>query len=76
MVVSDITGFRELVGDGAEAVLVPKGRPAAWAESILDLLGDRGRLEAMGAAGRKKAEHYAWARIAEQVIPVYQRVTR
>lgn len=76
MVVSDITGFRELVGDGAEAVLVPKDRPAAWADTILDLLDDRGRLKAMGAAGRKKAEHYAWARIAEQVIPVYQRVTR
>ena len=76
MVVSDITGFRELVGDGAEAVLVPKDRPAAWADAILDLLGDRGRLEVMGAAGRKKAERYAWARIAEQVMCVYQRATR
>jgi phosphatidylinositol alpha-mannosyltransferase len=76
MVVSDITGFRELVGDGAEAALVPKDRPEAWAETILDLLGDRGRLEAMGAAGRSKAEHYAWARIVDQVMPIYQRVTR
>jgi phosphatidylinositol alpha-mannosyltransferase len=74
MVVSDITGFRELVGDGAEAVLVPKDRPAMWADRILDLLDDPRRLEAMGVAGRRKAECYAWARIADQVIPIYQRV--
>lgn len=76
MVVSDITGFRELIGDGAEAVLVPKDRPAAWAETILDLLGDRGRLELMGDAGRRKAESYAWPRIADQMMRVYARVMR
>jgi phosphatidylinositol alpha-mannosyltransferase len=76
MVVSDITGFRELIGDGDEAVLVPKQRAAAWADAILELLGDRVRLEAMSAAGRRKAEGYAWPRIAEQVMDVYRRVTR
>jgi phosphatidylinositol alpha-mannosyltransferase len=74
MLVSDITGFRELVGDGTEAMLVPQQRPTAWAEAILDLLTDRSRLEAMGAAGRRKAETFAWPRITEQVMRVYQRV--
>jgi phosphatidylinositol alpha-mannosyltransferase len=74
MVVSDITGFRELIGDGEEAVLVPKQRAPAWADAILEVLGDRARLEAMSAAGRRKAEAYAWPRIAEQVMSVYQRV--
>jgi hypothetical protein len=32
-------------------------------------------LELMGAAGRSKAEEYAWPRITEQVMRVYQRVT-
>ena len=76
MVVSDITGFRELIGDGEEAVLVPKQRAPAWSEAILELLGDRARLETMSAAGRRKAEEYAWPRIAEQVMGVYQRVMR
>ena len=74
MLVSDITGFRELVGDGTEAMLVPQQRPTAWAEAILDLLADRPRLEAMGAAGRRKAETFAWPRITDQVMRVYQRV--
>ncbi|HEX7919068.1 MAG TPA: glycosyltransferase family 4 protein [Gemmatimonadales bacterium] len=76
MVVSDIIGFRELVDGGREAVLVPKERPTAWADTILELLADRPRLDAMSAAGRRKAEDYAWPRITEQVMGVYRRVTR
>jgi len=74
MVVSDIVGFRELVDGGREAVLVPKERPTVWADTILELLADRPRLEAMSVAGRRKAEDYAWPRITEQVMRVYRRV--
>jgi glycosyltransferase involved in cell wall biosynthesis len=74
MLVSDIIGFRELVGEGTEAMLVPQQRPTEWAEAILDLLADRPRLEAMGAAGRRKAETFAWPRITDQVMRVYRRV--
>jgi phosphatidylinositol alpha-mannosyltransferase len=74
MVVSDITGFRELVGGGTEAVLVPKNRPPAWAEAIVSLTADPARLAAMADAGRRKAETYAWPRVAEQVMQVYRRV--
>jgi phosphatidylinositol alpha-mannosyltransferase len=76
MVVSDIIGFRELVDGGREAVLVPKERPVAWAETILELLADRPRLEAMSTAGRQKAEAYAWPRIADQVLRIYRRVAQ
>jgi phosphatidylinositol alpha-mannosyltransferase len=76
MLVSDITGFRELVAGGPEAVMVPKDRPAAWADAIVNLTGDRGRLADMGAAGRRKAEEYAWPRIAGRVMDVYRRVTQ
>jgi phosphatidyl-myo-inositol alpha-mannosyltransferase len=74
MVVSDITGFRELVDGGHEAVLVPKSRPDAWADTIVDLLDDPSRRAAMGGAGRCKAESYAWPRIADRVMRVYRRV--
>jgi phosphatidyl-myo-inositol alpha-mannosyltransferase len=74
MVVSDITGFRELVDGGREAVLVPKNRSDAWAETIVELLDDPSRRAAMGESGRRKAETYAWPRIADQVMRVYRRV--
>jgi phosphatidylinositol alpha-mannosyltransferase len=74
MVVSDIIGFRELVDGGQEAVLVPKDSPAVWADTVLELHGDPDRLQEMSTAGRRKAEAYAWPRIAERVMGVYRRV--
>jgi phosphatidylinositol alpha-mannosyltransferase len=76
MVVSDITGFRELVAGGREAVLVPKGSPRTWADTILQLLDDPAGLTAMSVAGRRKAEAYAWPKVTEQVMDVYRRVVR
>jgi phosphatidylinositol alpha-mannosyltransferase len=74
LVVSDITGFRELVNGGAEAALVPKNDAKAWAAATLELLADPARRRAMGAAGLAKAHTYAWPRVAEQVMAVYRRV--
>jgi phosphatidylinositol alpha-mannosyltransferase len=71
---SDITGFRELVNHGGEAVLVAKNRPDLWAVAASELLEDRARLRAMGQAGRLKAERFAWPRIARQVMHLYRRV--
>jgi phosphatidylinositol alpha-mannosyltransferase len=73
-VVSDITGFRELVGEGREAVLIPKNDPGVWAETVISLLNDAERRETMAAAGLVKAQTYAWPRIADQVVSVYRRV--
>jgi phosphatidylinositol alpha-mannosyltransferase len=76
LVVSDITGFRELIAGGAEAVLVPKDNPLAWASATNALIEDPARRAAMGAAGLAKAAEFAWPRIAERVLEVYHRVMR
>ena len=74
MLVSDITGFRELVGGGAEAVMVPRGDASAWARATVDLLPDAERRRTMGVAGRAKALRFAWPVVAEQVLGVYHSV--
>lgn len=76
LIVSDITGFRELVAGGAEAVLVPKDNPLAWAHAASELIEDPTRRAAMGDAGLAKARTFAWPRIAERVLEVYERVTQ
>lgn len=48
-------GPAELVGASGGGVLVPPGDTARLAEALIALLADRGRCEALGAAGR------AWA---------------
>jgi phosphatidyl-myo-inositol alpha-mannosyltransferase len=71
---SDIIGFRELIARGAEAVLVPVNDADAWAETAVALLDNPERRHEMGAAGRAKAEQYAWPQVADQVFAVYTRV--
>jgi phosphatidylinositol alpha-mannosyltransferase len=74
MAVSDITGFRELVAGGIEAVLVPKNDSGAWAEAVIALLADSSRRQLMSSAGLAKAASFAWPRVAGQITAVYRRV--
>lgn len=74
LLVSDIPGFRELVDGGEEAVLVPHDDSAAWADAACALIGEPWRRELMGAAGRAKAERYAWPLVAGRVLAIYTRV--
>jgi glycosyltransferase involved in cell wall biosynthesis len=75
MVISDVGGFRELVGDHGTGMLVPPGDPGALAAAINALLadpGERRRLEERAAAAAKGP--YSWDRIAEQTTSVYEQV--
>jgi len=74
MVVADNVGFRYVVDGGAEAVILPKDDPAAWAETAIALLADPERRRAMSEAGLAKAARFAWPRIARQELTVYERV--
>lgn len=76
MVVSDNVGFRAVVNGGAEAVMVPKGDPVAWAATAIALIGDPERRRAMGQAGLAKAARFAWPGIARRELEVYRRVVR
>jgi phosphatidylinositol alpha-mannosyltransferase len=76
MIVSDITGFRELIDGGDEAMLAPCDDPEAWARVAVALLDDPARRRRMADAGVAKAKQFAWPRIAERVLAVYERVLR
>jgi phosphatidylinositol alpha-mannosyltransferase len=76
MVVSDITGFRELVDGTEAAVRVPPGEPAAWADAVVGMIGDPARRAVMGDAGRRAALAYTWPVVARRVMDVYERVAR
>lgn len=75
-VVSDITGFRELVAGGAEAQLVAAGDATAWGRVVTALLDDPERRAFMGRTGRRKAIGFAWSAVTERVLEVYRRVLR
>lgn len=73
VVATAIDGFRQVVTDGTEGLLVPKGDDGRMATALARLL-DRPELRrSMGQAGRASAERYAWPLIADRVLDVYQR---
>ena len=74
MIVADGPGFNALINGGAEAVRLPHDDPAAWAPAVVRLLGDPVRRRMMSAAGVAKAARYAWPRVADEVLALYERV--
>jgi glycosyltransferase involved in cell wall biosynthesis len=52
VIASDLEGLRALVKHGETGICVPAGESAALARSILDLLADPVRTQALGRAGR------------------------
>jgi phosphatidyl-myo-inositol alpha-mannosyltransferase len=71
VVASDIAGYRDVVTDGVDGLLVPRGDATRLAETLRDLALDHRRTTELGAAARLSAERYAWPRVAEQVVEAY-----
>lgn len=72
VVCSDIAGYRDVVNDGKDALLVPPGRPADLALALETLWLNPDRREAIAAAARENVKAFAWPRVADQVLTVYE----
>jgi phosphatidylinositol alpha-mannosyltransferase len=72
VVASDIAGYRDVVRDGVDGVLVPRGDATALAETLLDLwLAPERRVE-MGRAAAAHAQRFAWPHVAREVLDAYE----
>lgn len=71
IVCSDIPGFRNVVRNGHEALMVPPENPEAIAQALLHLLDDETLRARMGKAGRQTALAYSWDRVTDAVLGVY-----
>jgi phosphatidylinositol alpha-mannosyltransferase len=74
IVCSDIVGFRDVVANGREAIMTPRGDRDALSSALLALLDDGGLRARLGATGRMRALGYAWPRVTDAILDVYQRV--
>jgi phosphatidylinositol alpha-mannosyltransferase len=72
VVCSDIGGYRDVVHDGTDGLLVPPRDPEALAEVLAGLLDNPARLAAMGQAAATAARRYAWETVAAEVQEVYR----
>jgi phosphatidylinositol alpha-mannosyltransferase len=69
---SDIPGYRDVLRDGVEGLLVPAGDALALAESLRRLALDETLRARMAGAARERAERFAWPQIASEVLESYE----
>jgi phosphatidyl-myo-inositol alpha-mannosyltransferase len=72
VVASDIAGYRDVVRNGVDGVLVPAADPSALAEALLDLWEEPERRAQMARAAAEDVKRFAWARVAGEVMEAYQ----
>ncbi len=72
VVASDIPGYRDVVRDGIDGRLVPRGDAVAVADALRSLAVDERRRVAMAVAARERAERFAWPRVAAEVLEAYE----
>lgn len=71
VVASDIAGYRDVVRDGVDGLLVPAGSPAAVGEALNALAADPALHERMGDAARARSDRFAWPAVAGRIVDAY-----
>jgi phosphatidylinositol alpha-mannosyltransferase len=74
IVASDIPGYRDVVSNGVQGLLVEPQNPGALADSICRLLANPEVRASMRRAGQAKAQAYDWPTVATQVLDYYSEV--
>jgi phosphatidyl-myo-inositol alpha-mannosyltransferase len=72
VVASDIAGYRDVVRDGVDGVLVPAGDAQLLAETLRDLWDEPDRRAQMARAASEDVERFAWPRVADEVLDAYE----
>ncbi|HEY7960725.1 MAG TPA: lysylphosphatidylglycerol synthase domain-containing protein [Solirubrobacteraceae bacterium] len=72
VVASDIAGYRDVVRDGVDGLLTPRGDALALAQALRRLALDGEGRARMAAAARARAERFAWPHVAAEVLDCYE----
>ncbi|HEX9890579.1 MAG TPA: glycosyltransferase family 4 protein [Actinomycetota bacterium] len=72
VVATDIPGYREVVRDDVDGLLVPPSSPELTAAALARVLDDADLAKRLSSAGRARAERYAWDTVADRVEAVYR----
>jgi phosphatidylinositol alpha-mannosyltransferase len=72
VVASDIAGYRDVVRDGVDGVLVPPADAQALAETLRDLYDEPERRALLARNAVADVERFAWTRVAEEVMAAYR----
>ncbi len=74
IVASAIPGYRDVVTNGVEGLLVEPKQSESIAHALIGLLGKPELRQRLAATGRETARHYDWPSIAARVLEYYAEV--
>ncbi len=72
VIAADIAGYRDVVRDGIDGVLVAPGDAQGLAEALRDLWEEPGRRTQLAQAAVQRVERFAWPRVAGEVMSAYE----
>jgi phosphatidyl-myo-inositol alpha-mannosyltransferase len=72
IVASDIEGYRSVLEDGKQGVLVPPEDEEALAAGLIRVLKDPEMAARMGESGRQRAALFSWDSVAQKVAEYYR----
>jgi len=72
VVASEIAGYRDVVDNGVNGVLVPHGDPVALAETLRELALEPARRAALSGGAAASAAQYSWSLISVQTVETYE----
>ncbi|KPJ50940.1 hypothetical protein AMJ40_01300 [candidate division TA06 bacterium DG_26] len=72
IVASNIDGYRGVITDGEDGLLVEPENPKALADGLTRVLTDRELSSRLAAQGRKKAVAYSWETITKRIESFYR----
>jgi phosphatidylinositol alpha-mannosyltransferase len=71
VVATDIPGYREVVRNGEDGLLVPPNDHVALADAIRRILSEPELASALAAAGRARAQSFSWDAVVPRLEAVY-----
>jgi len=74
VVATDIAGYREVVRDGMDGLLVPPSDADALAAALRRVLDDPALAERLAGAGRTRAEGFSWDVVATRLEEAYREI--
>jgi phosphatidyl-myo-inositol alpha-mannosyltransferase len=72
VIASDIAGYRDVVRNDVDGILVPAGDAQALAEALRDLWEEPERRSALARAAARDVQRFAWPQVAGEVMEAYQ----
>lgn len=74
VVATDNRGFRDIIRNGDNGLLVPPDHPTALAKALARVLREKPLAQKLAEAGRLEVGKYSWSRVTDSVLDFYNQV--